>query len=108
MPWGIMKSVVLACAVVVIAAGAFAAARPVPVVVATAAPAEPHRVLGRVGIVLETRLPGQSIAEAIAPALATEARIRYGRAAETVFVTEAELLPDGHSLSASGLAIELD
>lgn len=108
MPWGIMKSVVLACVVVVVAAGAFAAVRPAPVVVATAAPAEPHRVLGRVGIVLETRLPGQSIAEAIAPALATEAQIRYGRAAETVFVTEAELLPDGHSLSASGLAIELD
>ena len=82
--------------------------RPVPVVVATAAPAEPHRVLGRVGVVLETRLPGQSIAEAVAPALAAEARTRYGRAAETVFVTETRMLPDGHSLTATGLAIRLD
>lgn len=108
MPWGIMKSVVLACAVVVAAAGAYAAVRPSPLVVDTAAPAEPHRVLGRVTVVLEARLTGQSVAAVVAPALAAEARLHYGRAAETVFLTETQLLPDGHTLAASGLAIDLD
>lgn len=100
-----MKTVALACLAAALAAGALAAARPVPVPVYDAPPMRAYEVLGPVSTTLDVRPFGQNAASAIAPALVAEARVHHGRAVEAVVVIDSVVMPNGRSLLARGLAV---
>lgn len=100
-----MKTVALACISAALAAGALAAARPAPVAVYDTPPMRAYQVLGPVSTTLDVRPLGQNAASATAPALVAEAKVHHGRAVEAVVVIETELMPNGRSLLARGLAV---